>query len=283
MEVACGRHGYNRARACRLVELARSSYYHRSERVNDGELRSALRRLAAQRRRFGYRRLLVLLRREGWQDNHKRVFRIYQEERLQVSRRKRKRVCAGRRLPLERAARVNQRWSLDFVSDQLADGRRIRLLTVVDDYSRECLAVEVDNSLTGQRVTRLLERLRQQRGLPEGLRTDNGPEFSGITLDRWAYERGVALQFIEPGKPMQNGYVESFNGKLRDECLNEHWFMGLEEAREIVEAWRCDYNQNRPHSALTYRTPLEFAAAQPPRGLGETEQTKALEQPVNLS
>ena len=276
-------HGYSRARACRLGGWGRSSYYRQSPQADDGQLRAALRRLAAQRRRFGYRRLLVLLRREGWRDNHKRVYRVYREERLQVNRRKRKRRCAGRRLPLEQAQRINQRWSLDFVSDQLADGRRIRLLTVVDDYSRECLAVEVDSSLTGQRVTRVLEKLGSQRGLPEGLRTDNGPEFSGVKLDRWAYERGVALQFIEPGKPMQNGYVESFNGKLRDECLNEHWFAGLEEARRIVEAWRCDYNQQRPHSALGNRTPQEFAAAQPPRGLMRTGQTKLLEQPVNLS
>lgn len=282
MEYARGRHGYRRARACRLVGLARSSYYHRPQRADDETLRAALREKAAERRRFGYRRLLVLLRREGWPDNHKRIFRLYQEERLQVRQRKRKRMCGGRRTPLESAQRLNQRWSLDFVSDQLADGRRIRLLTVVDDYSRECLAMEVDSSLTGERVTRVLEQLGAQRGLPEGLRTDNGPEFSGMTLDRWAYARGVALQFIEPGKPMQNGYVESFNGKLRDECLNEHWFAGIDEARRIVEAWRCDYNQQRPHSALGNRTPQEFAA-QPPRGLGEGKPTKELEQRVNPS
>lgn len=186
-------------------------------------------------------------------------------------------------MPLERAQRVNHRWSLDFVSDQLADGHRIRLLTVVDEYSRECLAVEVDRSLSGQRVTRVLERLGTQRGWPEALRTDNGPEFRSLTLDRWAYARGVALQFIEPGKPMQNGYVESFNGKLRDECLNEHWFAGLAQAREIVEAWRYDYNHQRPHSALGNRTPQEFAAAAPPRGREGSGVTKKLEQRVNPS
>jgi putative transposase len=241
--------------------LRRSSYYYQSAPRTDQALREALRQKAAQRRRFGYRRLLVLLRREGWTDNHKRVLRIYQEERLQVKRRVRKHTAKWRGEKPAAAQRLNQRWSLDFVSDQLADGRRFRLLTVVDDYSRECLAVEVDTSLSGRRVARLLERLSECRGLPERLVTDNGPEFTSRALDAWAYARGVQLQFIEPGKPVQNAYVESFNGKIRDECLNEHWFVALDEARSLIEQWRQDYNEQRPHSSLGNQTPQEFARA----------------------
>lgn len=248
-------------RACGLLGLRRSSYYYKAEPRDDQALREALKQKAAQRRRFGYRRLLVLLRREGWTDNHKRVLRIYQEERLQVKRRTRKHTAQWRGEKPQATQRLNQRWSLDFLSDQLADGRRFRLLNVVDDYSRECLAVEVDTSLSGQRVTRLLEQLSECRGLPERLVTDNGPEFTSRALDHWAYTHGVTLQFIEPGKPVQNAYVESFNGKMRDECLNEHWFLALSEARRTVELWRQDYNERRPHSSLGNRTPQEFARA----------------------
>jgi putative transposase len=253
-------------RACGLLELARSSFYYASQPSEDGPLREALRQKAAQRRRFGYRRLTVLLRREGWTVNHKRVFRIYQEERLQVRRRIKKHTAKWRGDKPTAPTRINQRWSLDFVSDQLADGRRLRVLTVVDDYTRECLALETDTSLSGRRVARVLEQLRQQRGLPERLLTDNGPEFTSRALDAWAYARGVTQQFIEPGKPVQNAYVESFNGKLRDECLNEHWFVALDRAREIIETWRRDYNEARPHSGLGQRTPAEFAAAASPLG-----------------
>ena len=248
--------------------LSRSSYYYEYQADPNRELRAALRQQAARRRRFGYRRLHVLLAREGWKINHKRVLRVYQEERLQVKQRRRKATRQARAEKPVAAQRANQRWALDFVSDQLANGRRFRLLTVVDVFTRECLAVEVDTSLTGQRVTRVLERLQAVRGRPEGLRTDNGPEFAGHALDNWAYAQGVKLDFIEPGKPMQNGHVESFNGKIRDECLNEHWFSDLEEVRQIVEQWRQDYNEQRPHSALGNQTPREFAlaAASPPRG-----------------
>jgi len=267
-------------RACGLIGLSRSSYYEECQPDPNLELRAALRQHAARRRRFGYRRLHVLLAREGWQVNHKRVLRVYQEERLQVKQRRRKATRQARTEKPVAADRMNQRWALDFVSDQLANGRRFRLLTVVDVFTRECLAVEVDTSLTGQRVTRVLERLQELRGRPEALRTDNGPEFAGRALDGWAYARGVKLEFIEPGKPMQNGYVESFNGKIRDECLNEHWFNGLEEARQIVEQWRQDYNEQRPHSALGNQTPREFAraAASPPRG---AQELKSIEQKPN--
>jgi putative transposase len=254
------------------MQLSPSSYYYQAQPSNDEPLRHALREKAAQRRRFGYRRLCVVLRRDGWIDNHKRVFRIYQEEGLQVKRRRKKRTAQWRGEKPALAQRPNQRWSLDFMSDQLADGRRFRLLNVVDDFTRECLAVEVDTSLTGQRVTRVLERLRAVRGLPERLVSDNGPEFTGQAVDSWAYQHGVHWQFIEPGKPVQNAYVESFNGKFRDECLNEHWFERLEQARTIAEDWRRDYNEVRPHSSLGNRTPREFAlAAAAPSGAGREE------------
>lgn len=254
------------------MQLNRSSYYYEPEPPHDQALRAALRAHAAKRRRFGYRRLVVLLRRDGWRDNHKRVFRLYQEEKLQVKRRIKKGTARWRGSTPLLAQRPNQRWSLDFVSDQLADGRRFRTLNVVDDYTRECLAVEVDSSLTGQRVARVLERLCALRGRPERLVSDNGPEFTGQAVDNWAYEAGVQWQYIEPGKPVQNAYVESFNGKFRDECLNEHWFERLEQARELIEQWRQDYNEVRPHSSLQNRTPREFAlAAAAPSGAGGGE------------
>ena len=222
-------------------------------------LRQRLCTLAAERRRFGYRRLWVLLRREGFEVNHKRVYRLYREEGLAVRRRKRKRMAGVARVPMPAPQHRNERWSMDFVSDALGNGRRIRVLTVIDDFTRECLATEVDTSLPGLRVARVLDRLALERGLPESITVDNGPEFAGKTLDAWAYAHGVHLHFIDPGKPVQNAFIESFNGRLRDECLNEHWFMSLPAARSIVEAWREDYNAVRPHSALGNRTPEEFA------------------------
>ena len=254
------------------MQLQRSSYYYQTQPANDEPLRQALRAKAAQRRRFGYRRLGIVLRREGWTDNHKRMFRIYQEEGLQVKRRIKKHTAKWRGEKPVVAQRPNQRWSVDFMSDQLANGRRFRLLNVVDDFTRECLAVEVDTSLSGQRVTRVLERLCAVRGLPEHVVSDNGPEFTGQVVDSWDYQCGVQWQFIEPGKPVQNAYVESFNGKFRDECLNEHWFVRLEQARTVVELWRQDYNESRPHSSLGNQTPGEFArAAAAPSGAGREE------------
>jgi putative transposase len=254
------------------MQLPRSSYYYPVQPPDDADLRQALRTKAAQRRRFGYRRLWILLRREGWTDNHKRVLRIYQEEGLQVKRRIKKRTAKGRGVKPLAALRPNQRWSLDFVSDQLADGRRFRVLNIVDDFTRECLAIEVDTSLTGQRVARVLERVCAVRGHPERLVSDNGPEFTGHAVDTWAYHHGVQWQFIEPGKPVQNAYVESFNGKFRDECLNEHWFARLDQARTLIEDWRRDYNEVRPHSSLQNQTPREFAlAAAAPSGAGRDE------------
>jgi len=253
--------GLSERRACRLVGMGRTSCRYEPQRQGQEEnLKARLRTLAGERRRFGYRRLTVLLRREGWTVNHKRVHRLYREEGLQVRRRKRKRIGAVERQALAIPVRQNERWSMDFISDALSDGRKFRSLNLVDDYNRECLAAEVDTSIPGARVVRVLEQLRERRGLPQVLVMDNGPEFAGQALDAWAYQRGVRLHFIEAGKPVQNAFIESFNGKMRDECLNEHWFMSLGEARETVEAWRRDYNEVRPHSALGNRTPQEFTA-----------------------
>ncbi len=221
-------------------------------------MRDRLRALAGERRRFGYRRLHVLLRREGFAVNIKRVYRIYTQERLTVRRRRRRRR-APRGVPwLTPPTRVNERWSLDFVLDVLEDGRRFRILTVVDDFTRACLAIDVDTSIGGRRVAEVLQRLIDTRGRPALLLTDNGPEFISRALDAWAYAQGIELHFIEPGKPNQNAYIESFNGRLRDECLNEHWFLSLGEARKTIEAWRLDYNAVRPHSALGDVPPQEF-------------------------
>ena len=253
--------GLSERRACWLVGMARTSCrYERQRQGREEKLKARLRTLSGERRRFGYRRLTVLLRREGWAVNHKRVYRLYRQEGLGVRRRKRKRIGAVERQPLAIPSRQNERWSMDFVADALTDGRRFRSLNIVDDYNRECLATEVDTSLTGARVVRVLARLRELRGLPQVLVTDNGPEFAGQALDVWAYAQGVKLHFIEPGKPVQNAFIESFNGKMRDECLNEHWFTSLGEARETIEVWRRDYNEVRPHSSLGNRTPQEFTA-----------------------
>jgi putative transposase len=213
-----------------------------------------------ERPRWGYRRLYRLLRREGMVVNKKLVQRVYREEGLAVRRRKRKRVAIPR-TPLPSLIGANERWSMDFVSDALSDGRRFRVLTIVDDFTRESPAIEVDTSLPGERVIRVLESLATTRGLPKAIVCDNGPEFRGEALDQWADRCGVALQFIQPGKPIQNAFAESFNGRFRDECLNENWFVSLLDARRTIEAWRIDYNVARPHSGLDDRTPAEFAKA----------------------
>lgn len=271
--------GLSERRACGLVGIKRSSCRYAVRRQEPAGLRERLRELAQERRRFGYRRLSVLLRREGWTVNHKRVYRMYREEGLGVRRRKRKRIGAVERQALAIPTRPNERWSMDFISDALSEGRKFRSLNIVDDFNRECLAAEVDTSITGARVVRVMERLRERRGLPQILVTDNGPEFAGRAVDVWAYEQGVKLHFIEPGKPVQNAFIESFNGKMRDECLNEHWFMSLGEARQTIEAWRRDYNEVRPHTSLGNRTPQEFAGAgaalppEPPRREEQKQKT----------
>ena len=253
-------HELSERRACTIVGLCRSSCRYQAMPKNDDEIRSRLRELAEQRRKFGSPRLHTLLLREGHLINHKRTERLYREEGLSLRLKKRRKRTSHLRVVMDRPDKVNQHWSMDFVSDSLYNGRRFRILTVVDDFSRECPVLEVDHSITGQRVTRVLDRLALTRGLPEVITVDNGPEFIGKTLDLWAFENNVRLRFIQPGKPVQNAYIESFNGKFREECLNDNVFVSLHRAQEIIENWRQDYNAARPHSSLNDMTPAEFAA-----------------------
>ena len=246
--------------ACRLMGLGRTTHRYRARKAErDSELRARLKKLAAKRMRFGYRRLTAMLVREGMAANHKRVYRLYREEGLAMRIRQRRRIRWNGTVTSPAATRPNERWSMDFVSDWVSTGKVIRMLTLVDDCTRECPAIEVDTSLGGLRVRRVLDRIALERGLPEAIVLDNGPEFRGRALAAWSAERGVRLQFIQPGKPVQNAYVESFNGRLRDECLNTNWFTSLSDARRKIETWRQDYNQQRPHSSLNYLSPAEFA------------------------
>lgn len=248
-------------RACRVVGVPRSSCRYRSAARDQTMLRLRLRDLAAARVRYGYRRLHVLLQREGWRVNHKRVYRLYREEGLGIRvKRHRKRVSGLRVLPPP-AQRPQERWSLDFLTDSLADGHRFRVLTIVDNVSRVSPAIEAGSSLTGERVVGILERLQRTVGLPRRLAIDNGPEFISKALDAWAYRNKVQLEFSRPGKPTDNAFAESFNGHFRAECLDQHWFASLEEARQIIEAWRIEYNTERPHRSLKQQTPAAVAAA----------------------
>lgn len=246
-------------RACRLAELDRSTFQYEKRACGDAVLRARLRELAGERRRFGYRRLAILLEREGLRANHKKVFRIYREEDLAVRRRRGRKRAVGTRRPMLLPCGANQRWSLDFVSDALADGRRFRALCVVDDCTREALAVVVDVSLSGGRVARELDRIIERRGKPMMIVSDNGTELTSHAILRWSQGSGVEWHYIAPGKPTQNAFVESFNGRLRDECLNEHLFDRLGDARRIIEAWRIDYNTERPHTSLGGLAPLAYA------------------------
>lgn len=250
--------GLSERRVCGLLGLARSTYRYRGERV-ESDLLVRLRALAEQWPRYGYRRLHLALRREGIRINHKRVYRLYRLQGLALRRRTRKRAAGLRALPLIVPSRRNQRWAMDFLSDSLASGRRFRVLMVLDVGIRKALALEVDTSLPGARVVRVLEQLIAEHGTPELIVIDNGPEFAGRLLDQWAYAHGIKLHFIDPGKPVQNAYVESFAGRLRDECLNGHWFTTLDDAQHTIETWRREYNEVRPHSALGDRSPEEFA------------------------
>ena len=233
---------------------------YRTRRPDDAPLRARLRALAHERRRFGYRRLFILLRREGETSGRNRIYRLYREEGLSVRKRKARRRAVGTRAPIIIAQRANVRWSLDFVHDQFAGGRRLRILNIVDDVTRECLASVPDTSLSGQRVARELTRLVAEHGKPAMIVSDNGTEFTSNAILAWAQERRIAWHYIAPGKPMQNAYIESFNGRMRDELLNETLFLSLVQAREIITAWVADYNAERPHSSLGYQTPAAFAA-----------------------
>ena len=258
-----GEYEMSERHACRLLGLGRSTYRYQARRnERDAALRARLKELAAKRMRFGYRRLTAMLVREGVTANHKRVYRLYREEGLAMRIRQRRRIRWTGAVSSPVATRVNQRWSIDFVSDCVSTGRVIRMLTVVDDCTRECPAIEVDTSLGGWRVRRVLDRIASERGVPEAIVLDNGPEFRGRALAAWSEERGVRLEFIQAGKPAQNAFAESFNGRLRDECLNANWFTSLSDARRKIEDWRQDYNQQRPHSSLNYLPPAEFARQQ---------------------
>jgi putative transposase len=224
-------------------------------------LRVRLRELAGSRVRYGYRRLTVLLKREGWAVNAKRIYRLYTEEGLMVRTQKRKQRAQRQRIAQGLATRPHQRWSMDFVAQRLADGRWIRVLTMVDQFTRECLTLFADTALNGEKVAAQLDRIVIRRGTPQSITVDNGSEFASKAMDHWAYKNGVHLDFIRPGRPVENGYIESFNGKLRDECLNVEVFFTLADARQKLDGWRHDYNHYRPHSALADRTPAEFAAA----------------------
>lgn len=244
---------------CRLLELTRSMFYYKSQMNPQEALRMRLKEVAAARPRFGYQRLTVLLRREGWHVNHKRIHRLYREEGLQLrlKTKKKKRVTAPR-VPLTKATQPDERWAMDFVHDRLVGGKSYRVLTIIDLYTRESLATYANFSIRAPRVVEVLEELRQKGRVPKSITTDNGSEFISKELDTWAYLKGIALDFITPGKPTENGYIESFNGRLRDECLNMSLFFSLADARRNIAQWRRDYNQFRPHSSLGGLAPCEF-------------------------
>ena len=245
-------------RACALAGIDPRVYRRKPVRAEDAELRRRLKELSAERRRFDYRRLHILLRREGWEVNWKKLYRIYREEGLTVRKRGGRKRAIGTRAPMAIPQGPNQRWSLDFMSDAPSDGRRFRVFCVIDDFSRECLATVVDNSISGVRVARELDRIAEMRGYPCMVVSDNGIELTSNAMLKWQQDRQVDWHYIAPGKPMQNGLVESFNGRLRDECLNEHLFASLRHARHLIAAWRDDYNHHRPHSSLDGLTPSEY-------------------------
>lgn len=258
MDWAMQEKSYTQRRACALAGIDPRVYRRTPTRPENTALRKRLKELSAERRRFGYRRLHILLKREGWQVNWKKVYRIYKEEGLTVRKRGGRKRATGTRAPMPVPQGPNQRWSLDFVSDALSDGRRFRVLCVIDGFSRECLATVVDTSLSGIRVARELDRIAEVRGYPCMVVSDNGTELTSNAVLKWQQDRQVEWHYIAPGKPMQNGFVESFNGRLRDECLNEHLFSNLHHARQLITAWRTDYNHHRPHSSLDGLTPWEY-------------------------
>lgn len=248
-------------RACKVLPFARSTHLYKSKCEGQAELRMRIRDIAAVRVRYGYRRIHVLHQREGWQINHKRVYRLYCEEGLNLRKAisKRKRPGAALRMPRQQAGHINDSWSMDFAADSLFDSRRFRVLTVVDNFSRECLGFEAGKHIKGEQVVEVLDRLKYSRGVPRSIRVDNGSEFISKAVDKWAYEHGVMLDFSRPGKPVDNAFVESFIRSFRDECLNVNWFLSIDDAKMKIEAWRRDYNEFRPHSSLGNLTPSDFA------------------------
>ena len=253
------RFGLSQRRVCRLLTLDRNTLRYRSRRQDDTALRTRIRDIAERKRRYGCPRIYVRLRREGWVVNHKKVERLYyRDEGLPLRGRRRKKAAAVPRVAVPKPTQPGRCYALDFVHDRLVTGRRFKCLTMIDLCSKEVPVIEVDVSIGGARVCRILDRLFATRPLPETLILDNGPEFAGTALDAWAAQHGVHLHFIQPGKPVQNAFIESFNGKFRDECLNEHWFLTLQEAQLVIEVWRREYNEERTHSSIGDVTPLEF-------------------------
>jgi putative transposase len=253
------RFGLSERRVCRILALDRNTLRYRSRRQEDAALRTRIREIAEHKRRYGCPRIYVRLRREGWPVNHKKVERIYyRDEGLSLRQRRRKKAAAVPRVALPRPTQPGRCYAMDFVHDRLVTGQRFKCLTMTDPCSKEVPVIEADVSIGGARVCRILDRLFLTRPFPETLILDNGPEFAGTALDAWAAQHGVQLHFIQPGKPVQNAFIESFNGKFRDECLNEHWFLTLQEAQLVIEAWRREYNEERTHSAIGDLTPQEF-------------------------
>lgn len=251
--------GLSERRALAVMRMSASALRYTPRPDRNGDLRERILVMAHRHRRYGVGMIHLKLRQQGHLVNYKRVERLYQQAQLQVRRRKRKKVPSGERQPLLRPTRANEVWSMDFVFDRTADGRGIKCLVIVDDATHEPVAIEVERAISGHGVSRVLDRLALSRGLPKVIRTDNGKEFCGKAMVTWAHERGVQLRLIEPGKPNQNAYVESFNGRLRDECLNEHLFTNLLHARTVIETWRREYNDERPKKALGGLTPAAYA------------------------
>lgn len=252
-------HGFSMRQACRTTSCNRKTATHFSRRADDAPLRARLKELAHENVRWGYKLLWGALRGQEFVVNHKKVYRLYKEEKLELRRKGKKRFKSELRGQPEKPIAPCQLWTMDFVSDALCNGRSFRTLNLVDAFTRQCLAIEADTSLGGERVVRVLDSVVAQRGKPQVIQIDNGPEFRSKALDIWACQNGVKLHFIEPGKPTQNGLIESFNGRFRDECLNQEWFSSLKEARQLIEAWRVGYNAKRPHSSLGYLPPDVWA------------------------
>ena len=252
--------GLSERQACRLVGISTSVLRYQPCEDSNQPLRERLKELAGQHRRHGYRMLHNRLTNEGWPINVKRTYRLYCEEGLTVRKRRRKKLPTCERQPLVRPEQPNEVWSMDFVFDELANGRKVKTLTVVDDCTKESVQIIADTSIPALYVTRVLDQVKAERGLPKVIRTDNGPEFAGRKMLDWAARNGVELRFIQPGKPVQNAYIESFNSRFRDECLSQHWFASLSHMRSIIDNWRHDYNHYRPHSTLGYVPPAKFAA-----------------------
>lgn len=260
-----GHHEMSERRACKAMGFCRMTIRYETRRSDDDRLRERMKALAHERRRFGYRRIHVLLKREGHRVNNKKLFRLYREEKLTVRKRGGRKRAIGTRAPMLVPMTANDRWSLDFVSDQLTDGRRFRVLTIVDDCTRECLGLLADTSLSGLRVARELDRIIEKRARPKMIVSDNGSEFTSNAILQWTDQVKVDWHYIAPGKPIQNAFIESFNGRLRDELLNETLFSSLNQARSALLSWRRDYNDHRPHSGLGWLTPAEFAQTINPR------------------